>query len=400
MKKTPQVSRRVQGVIASPIRKFLPLVLDAEKRGIKFFKLNVGDPDLPPPAVFFDTLKTYNRSKLGYAPSPGTSEHVAAWQDYYSYYNIKIEPKNILVTVGGAEAILLSMLAASDPGDEFLVFEPLYSSYKGFAAMLNVALVPITLSINNNFSLPPVAEIEKKITKKTKAIIIINPNNPTGAILSVSDLMAIGKIAKRHNLFILSDETYREIVFDGSPLTALSLAEYRDQVVVIDSVSKRYSCPGARIGCIVSFNEEFMAAVLRLAMIRLSAPTLEQFALIPILRASRQYTDEVVLEYERRRDALYQALEKIPGLTCRLPQGAFYIIVGLPLPDSEEFVKFMINDFCDNSQSVLVTPARDFYISPDLGKNEVRIAYVLNSRDIARAMEIFSKGLKAYLKKI
>ena len=391
-----QVSKRTQKIIASPIRKFLPLVLEAEKKGVKVIKLNVGDPDLEPPRIFWRMLRDYKSKNLPYAPSPGILEHTEAWVKYYSDFGVKLQANQIIPTVGCAEAILLAILAVTDPGDELLVFEPLYSSYKGLAAMCNVVLVPVTLKVENNFSLPSQKEIEKKISKKTKAIVVINPSNPCGTILKPHEINIICTLAKKYNLFIISDETYREIVFEGEPFTFLKMKSVSSHVIVVDSVSKRFSCPGARIGCIASYNQEVMAGVLKIAQTRLSAPTLEQYALIPLLKNSKLYTKKLVQEYQRRCEVVFEELHKIPGVICRKPQGAFYIIAKLPVDDSDKFVAFLLKDFQHHKKTVLITPAKDFYVSNNLGKNEVRIAYVLKTTELREAMQLLRLALKEY----
>lgn len=391
-----KTSNRTQKIIASPIRKFLPLVLEAEKKGVKVIKLNVGDPDLEPPKIFWKGIKDYKSKNLPYAPSPGILEHVLAWVKYYSDFGVKLQARNIIPTVGCAEAILLAILAVTDPGDELIVFEPLYSSYKGLAAMCDVKLIPVTLKVEDNFSLPSFKEIEKKISKKTKAIVIINPSNPSGTILKPHEINLICELAKKHNLFIISDETYREIVFEEEPFTFLKKKSVSSHVIVVDSVSKRFSCPGARIGCIASYNQEIMAGVLKLAQTRLSAPTLEQYALIPLLKNSKKYTKEIVQEYKRRCSVVFEELRKIPGVICRKPQGAFYIIVKLPVDDSDKFVAFLLKDFQHHKKTVLITPARDFYISNNLGKNEVRIAYVLKIAELKEAMQLLQLAIAEY----
>ncbi|MFA5021795.1 MAG: pyridoxal phosphate-dependent aminotransferase [Patescibacteria group bacterium] len=391
-----QVSKRAQKVIASPIRKFLPLVKQAEKRGIKIFKLNVGDPDLTPPAQLLQTIKKYNQPNLGYAPSPGITEHTQAWVKYYSHYGIKIKPENIIPTVGGAEAILLAMLAVADAGDEIIVFEPLYTSYKGFAAMADIKLVPVTLKVENNFHLPSEKEITKKITKKTKAIVVINPNNPTGTILSDQEIKTIIKIARKYHLFIISDETYREIVFTSKPNSLLKYPLAKNYAIIVDSVSKRFSCPGARIGCVASYNQEVVWSILKFAMIRLSVPTLEQYGLVSLLKNPKPYTKKITAEYKKRCDVLISALQKMPGVICQKPQGAFYLIAKLPIDNSENFIKWLLTKFNYQKKSLLLTPTAEFYITPNQGRNETRIAYVLNTQKIKEAMVVLQKALEQY----
>ncbi|MCX7125680.1 MAG: pyridoxal phosphate-dependent aminotransferase [Gammaproteobacteria bacterium] len=390
------VSERGQQVIASPIRKFLPLMQEAQKRGITVHQLNTGDPDLYTPDAFFDAVKSYASRNLHYAPSPGISAHVSAWIQYYQQFDVILEPKNIIPTVGCAEAILLALLAVADVGDEILVFEPLYVSYTSFATMIRVKLIPVTLQNSDGFALPDISIIENKITTKTKAIVIINPDNPTGKLWSNDELKLIITLAKKHHLFIIADETYREIRFHGEASSLLSFQDARDHIILVDSISKRFSMPGARIGCIVSYNDSVMTAVLKFAQARLSVGTLEQHALIPLLENSKKYTDPVREEYHRRRDIVYDALSSMPGVIASRPEGAFYIYASLPVDSAENFVKFLIRDFNDQGETVMLSPMSDFYITQNLGHNEIRIAYVLNSDLLKRAMAILQKALKVY----
>lgn len=394
-----QVSKRAQNVIASPIRKFLPLIQAAEKRGIHIFKLNVGDPDLEPPKQFFDAVRSYREKTIGYAPSPGIARHTAAWLKYYEQFGVKLEMDNVIPTVGCAEAIMLALEAVADVGDEIIVFEPLYASYKSFSVIAGIKLVPILLPLEKNFALPDSSVIEKKITKRTKAIVVINPDNPTGKLWSGKELSTVIKIAKKHKLFIISDETYREIRFDGKkPVCLLVRKDARQHIIVCDSVSKRFSMPGARIGCVASFNKAVMQSILKFAQARLSAGTLEQLGTVSLLENSRVYTTKITKEYHRRRNVVAEGLSKMPTV-FKPAMGAFYQAVGLPLPDAEDFVKFMISKFRYRGKTVMVTPMQDFYITPTRGKNEIRIAYVLNTRDLKEAMEVLRRGLESYLKK-
>lgn len=393
---TPKISRRGENTIASPIRKFLPLMQATEARGVKVYKLNTGDPDLEVPSDFFKTIKNFKEKNLHYAPSPGFPRHVQAWVKYYKQFKVHLEPKNILPTLGCAEAILLAMQAVADQGDEILVFEPIYVSYKSFGVMTGIKLVPVTLKADKNFQLPPAAFIAKKITKKTKAIVVINPDNPTGKLWSRRELLEVLNLARKHNLFVIADETYREIRFSGKPYCMLAETAYCDRIVLTDSVSKRFSMPGARIGCLASFNQAVMAAVLKFAQARLSAGTLEQYGLIPLLENSRRFTAPVVRQYQKRRDAVYAELAKVPGVVCKKPDGAFYLYAGLPVKSAEDFVRFLIRDFNCQGETVMISPMQDFYLTPGLGQNEIRIAYVLNIRDLKRAMRILGKALQAY----
>lgn len=394
-----EVSRRGQDVIASPIRKFLPFVQATEKKGIKVFKINVGDPDLVPPQEFFKVIRAYAGKTLPYTPSPGIPAHTAAWQKYFKQFGVSLPMSGIIPTVGCAESIMLAMQAVCDPGEELLVFEPLYASYKSFAVMTGIKLVPVLLPFEKNFALPPAAEIEKKISKKTKAIVVINPDNPTGKLWTEKELNTIVAIAKKHNLFIISDETYREIRFDGKkPTSMLANKAARPYVIVCDSASKRFTMPGARTGVVASFNEEVMHTILKFAQARLSTPTLEQLGLIPILNNSKPYVTKLVKEYHKRRDIIAQGLAKIPGVVFKPAQGAIYQALKIPVKESEDFVKFMIKDFSYKGKTVMVTPMQDFYITPGRGHSEIRLAYVLDGKQLKEAMEILKRGLEAYKK--
>ena len=395
----PKISKRAVLTPASPIRKFLPLAVAAKKSGTKVYALSSGDPDYPVPKEFFAAIKKYSGSSLGYAPSSGMPAHVAAWQKYYQALGVKLAGENLLPTAGCAEAILFALMAATDPGDEVLVFEPVYVSYKSFAAMCGIKLKPIRLLPENGYALPEMKTLAAKLTKKTRAIVVINPDNPTGKLWSKAELLSILNFAKKYNLFVIADETYREIRFSGLLECLLKYREFEQQVILTDSVSKRFTLPGARIGCIASFNPEVMAAALRFAQARLSVGTLEQLGTAPLLERARAITQKVKTEYQKRCEIVCQALAKMPGVTFQKPGGAFYVIAQLPVKNAEEFVKFMLNEFRYQNQTVLVAPMQDFYVSPGLGKNEIRLACVLKSGDLAKAMEVLGLGLEAYLKK-
>ncbi len=397
--KSLKVSQRAQRVIASPIRKFLPLMREAESRGTKVFRLNVGDPDFSIPPAFLKVIKNYKLQTLSYAPSPGIKEHSLAWQTYYRKFGVELPVTSILPTQGGAEAIMLALQAVADHGDEVIVFEPLYTSYKSFSVMAGVKLVPITLLIENNFALPRASVIESKITKRTKAIVVINPDNPTGKLWTSAELKTLVNLAKKHNLFLISDETYREIRFTGRPYCILSDKSARENLILVDSVSKRFSIPGARIGCLASFNQDVMVGILKFAQARLSAGTLEQLGLVPLLKNSKPYTSKITAEYKKRQKVVVEGLRKIKGAVFQPAQGAFYQTVKLPIKDSEAFVKFMIGEFIYKGATVMATPMKDFYITPGKGTQEIRIAYVLNVKDLKRAMDILARGVEEFNKK-
>jgi aspartate aminotransferase len=394
-----KTSKRAERLIESPIRKFLPLVRGAEAGGVEVIKLNVGDPDIQVPEEILRSIRIFRDKNIRYAPSPGISEHVEAWLVYYKNVGVRLRAENIIPSVGAGEAILLSFMAVADAGDEVIVFEPLFSSYKGLATICDVKLVPIRLKLENNFQLPSEKEIVKKISKKTRAIVVINPDNPTGKVWRQEELKLVVKIAKKYNLFILSDETYREIRFKGKPMSLLNYTQVRQNVIVIDSVSKRFSVPGIRIGVMASYNRQIMQVLLKMAMARLSAPTLGQLSLISVLKNSKSYTQKITKEYEKRHRVVNDALKRIPGLIKSEPEGAFYQVVRLPVRDAEQFIKFLITRFRYKNRTILLAPMQDFYITPGLGKNEVRIAYVVGANKLKQGMEIFKRGLEEYIKK-
>ena len=392
------VSERAKNVIASPIRKYAPLIKAAEDAGAKVIKLHIGDPDLDAPAHMFSVLRFYGSKTLPYAPSSGLPSHVAAWQTYYKKLGVAIAPANLVPTSGCAEAIQLAMMAVTDPGDDLLCFEPLYTGFKAAARMFGVNLVPVPLRIEDGFRLPSAAAIEKLVTPKTKAIIVINPDNPTGKAWKRAELEEVLSVARRKGLFVIADETYREIVFTGKPTTMLSFAKHRDRVVVVDSLSKRFSIPGARMGAVVSFNADVMGGVLKFAMARLSTPTLEQLAVVPLLRSPEVHVRKAVTAYKDRRDAAVGALRKIPGVMSAKPDGAFYVVAKLPIADADEFVRFLINDFRKDGKTVSVTPIKDFYATPGRGADEIRIALVRPSKVLREGIELMGEALKAFKK--
>lgn len=394
----PEISKRALATPASPIRKFLPLAQKAKEAGVKVYALSSGDPDYQVPPAFFKAIKNYKATTLNYAPSSGILEHTQAWQTYYNSLGVKIPTENIVPTSGCAEAILFALLSVTDPGDEVLVFEPVYVSYKSFAVMAGISLGPVRLYPENGYALPPLSEIEKYISPKTRAIVVINPDNPTGKLWSKKELLAVLDLAKKYNLFVIADETYREIRFSGQPECLLKYSNYKDRIILTDSVSKRFSMPGARVGCLASFNEAVMSAALRFAQARLSVGTLEQLGIVPLLKKAKAITSKARQEYSGRCDIVSAALAKMPGVTFQKPRGAFYAIAQLPVNDAEEFVKFMLTKFRHKNQTVLVAPMQDFYLTPNLGKNEIRIACVLKKPDLKIAMEILKLGLAQYQK--
>ncbi len=390
-------SKRITEMQASPIRKLVPYANEAKAKGKKVYHLNIGQPDIETPAGFFDAVRDFKEDVLAYSTSAGSNEMLDAIRKYYEGYGIDYERQHIIVTNGGSEALMFAMIAVCDPGDEILVPEPFYTNYNGFGQAVNVTLKPITTRAENGFHLPPEEEIEKTITPATRAILMSNPGNPTGVVYTDAEIAMLAKLAKKHELFIIADEVYREFVYDGLKYTSFgTLKEIEDRVILVDSVSKRFSACGARIGCIVSKNGELMAQVMKLAQGRLCVPTLEQVGAAELYKTPMSYLKEVNEEYTRRRNILYKALKEMPGVVCEEPKGAFYVVVKLPVDNAEKFVIWMLRDFDVDGETVMMAPAEGFYATPGLGRDEVRLAYVLKEKDLARAMDILKAGLEAY----
>lgn len=398
-RKILDISKRAEEAQFSPIRKFVPFLGAAKKRGIEVFELHIGQPDLETPKEILKGIKNFKGKILSYTNSIGTPEIRAAWQKYYRDFGINFDTSEIIVTTGGSEAILFAFATICNPGEEIIVFEPFYTNYSGFASVAGIKLVPFRTLSKTGFHLPEKKEIEKKINKKTRGILICNPNNPTGTVYAKEELKMIAQIAKKHNLFILSDEVYREFVYDGEKhYSMMDFPEIQGQVILLDSVSKRFSACGARIGCLVSKNKKVIEGATKFAQARLSSPMIEQLAVVPLLKNSSKYTKKIVAEYKKRRDMVFEALQKIPGVFCQKPKGAFYITVKLPIKDSDNFAKWFLTKFSWKGKTVMVAPASGFYATKGLGKDEVRIAFVLSSKKLKEAMEIFKKGLEKYLK--
>ncbi len=399
---TRTISSRVTRVPASPIRKLVPLATAAKKEGVNVYHLNIGDPDIETPDVMVDVLTTWKRNPIGYSQSQGEPEFLESLKWYYKKLGYPfVDTSNIQVTSGGSEAISMVLFATCEPGDEVIVFEPFYANYNTYAVVNGVTLVPIRTSIDHGFHLPDRKTIEKHITGKTKAMLICTPNNPTGTVYTRTEMDFLVAIAKAHGLFLLSDEVYREYAYDGRQ--QVSVLEYMQalpkQLILLDSMSKRYSLCGARLGAIVSLNSDLMAGVLRMAQGRLSSGLVDQLVAAKLTDVPASYFRSVHKEYEKRRDILYEGLQKIPGVTIPKPEGAFYAIVGLPVSDSENFCRWLLTDFRDNKETVMVAPAAGFYATPGLGKNEVRIAYVLNIKALKRCLELLEIALRQYTKK-
>jgi len=391
------ISKRGAKIQESPIRKLKPFADQARERGIRVYFINIGQPDIPTPQPVWQALKEFNEEVLSYGPAQGFLELRQAIADYFSSYNIPLNSENVIITVGGSEAIHFSFSVVADPGGEILVPEPFYTNYNGFASFADVNLVPLTLSVEDGFRLPSIEAIEAKITSRTKAILLNSPSNPTGTVYTPEELDRIVALALKHDLFIISDEVYKEFVYDGaSHKSILEYEEVQDRTVVVDSISKRFSCCGARIGAVITRNEKVYQSVLKFAQARLCPPTIEQKMALAAYRMGKDYFDPVREEYQRRRDVLFDGLKDIPGIVMHKPQGAFYIIVRLPIKDSEHFVRWMLTDFQLDNQTVMVAPAKGFYSTPGKGEEEVRIAYVLKEEDLERAIVVFKTGLEEY----
>jgi aspartate aminotransferase len=392
-----QLSRRALGMPASPIRRLAPYAVEARKLGKTIYALNIGQPDIPTPKEILDRLRSFDGRNVPYGPSQGLPEFVETLRGYYARAGLVVATEEIFVTTGGSEAILFVLGALADVGDEVLVFEPFYTNYSGFAALIGVRLVPVTTRAEDGYHLPRREAIEAKIGPRTRAILICSPNNPTGTVYTDGEMELLGAICGERDLYLVSDEVYREFAYDGRrQRSVLTLDGIEDQVVMVDSLSKRVSLCGIRIGNIVSRNRDLMAAVLKFGQARLCPPTIGQFAACALGDVPPSYIAGVIRDYQRRRDVVYSALTAAPGVTVRKPEGAFYLCVKLPIDDAERFAIFMLRDFAIGGETVMVAPADGFYATPGLGTDEVRIAYVLEESKLARAMAVFTAALRAY----
>lgn len=397
MRRTPKISNRGLNTPPSPIRHLVPFAEAAKKLGVKVFHLNIGQPDIKSPSRFLNALKTYPDAIVAYENSLGNLKLRESLAKYYRKNGIPVSFENIIVTTGGSEAIIFALLVSCDPGDECLVFEPFYANYLGFATMAGAKLKAIPTSPKTGFHLPNISQITRHIGNQTRALVIINPNNPTGTVYGKKELKLINKIAREFNLTIISDETYREFVYDGAKhYSFLSLGKKPQNVILVDSLSKRMSLCGARVGCLVTFNQEVLESVTKFAQTRLSSPSVEQHAAVEALKTPKAYYAKVNKEYKKRRDTIIGELSTIPGVFVRKPEGAFYCVARLPVVDTEEFSKWLLTDFRYRNSTVMLAPAAGFYLSKNLGLNEVRIAYVLNAKDLKKAMTILRKALATY----
>lgn len=395
------LSKRGQDVQESPIRKLKPLADRAMERGIHVYFINIGQPDIATPQPVWDALAQFDEEVLSYGPAQGFLDLRQAMADYFGTYGIEIRADDVIITVGGSEAIHFAFSVVADPGEEIIIPEPFYTNYNGFAACAGVNIVPLTLNVEDGFRLPPLEKIAEKISPRTRAILLNSPSNPTGTVYTAEELDRVVTLALENDLFVIADEVYKEFVYDGA--THKSILEYeeiKDRAIVVDSISKRFSCCGARIGAVITRNEEVSQSVLKFAQARLCPPTIEQKMALAAYRMGRDYFVPVKTEYQHRRDVLYEGLKDIPGIVIRKPQGAFYYIVRLPIQDSEHFVRWMLTDYQLEKKTVMVAPAQGFYSTPGKGVDEVRLAYVLKEDDLKRAIAIFNAGLHEYLKHV
>ncbi|MDR1371168.1 MAG: pyridoxal phosphate-dependent aminotransferase [Dysgonamonadaceae bacterium] len=395
----PKISTRGIEMPASPIRKLAPLSDSAKARGLKVYHLNIGQPDVKTPEIALNAIRNIDRKILEYSPSDGNRSYREKLVRYYSRYNINVGCDDIIVTTGGSEAVLFAFMACLNPGDEIIVPEPSYANYMAFAISAGAVIRSVPSSIDKGFALPPVEEFEKLINERTRGILICNPNNPTGYLYSRSEMNKIRDLIKRYDLYLFSDEVYREFIYTGSPyVSALHLVGIEENVVLIDSVSKRYSECGIRIGTLITRNKELRKTVMKFCQARLSPPLLGQIVAEASLDVSEEYMRETYDKYLESRNFLIDSLNKIPGVYSPIPMGAFYTIASLPVDDADDFCAWCLSDFEYEGQTIFMAPASGFYITPGLGKNEVRIAYVLNKEDLANAMIVLEKALEAYSK--
>ena len=382
---------------ASPIRRLVPLANDAIARGLKVYRLNIGQPDVPTPPEALEALHHIDRKVLEYSPSEGLHSLRAKLKEYYHRFNIEVDVDDIIITTGGSEAVLFAFMACLDPGDEIIVPEPAYANYMAFAISAGAKIVTIPSSIDNGFELPPVEDFEKLITPRTKGILICNPNNPTGYLYTMKEMLQIRDLVMKHNLFLFSDEVYREFCYTGAPyISAFHLPGIEENVVLIDSVSKRYNECGIRIGALITKHKELKKNVMKFCQARLSPPLLGQIVAEASIDTSQDYMLATYNEYVERRKFLINQINQIPGCYTPIPMGAFYTVVKLPVDDADKFCQWCLKDFEYEGQTIFMAPASGFYTSPDRGKDEVRMAYVLNKEDLGRAMEVLRQALRAY----
>lgn len=391
-----KISQRALGLATSPIRKLGPYANEAVKAGKKIYHLNIGQPDIPTSPKFMEAIRSFDEKVVAYGASQGDPVLIKAIQQYYAGWGMEFAEKHIYITNGGSEALEFAALSLCDPGEELLVFEPYYANYSSFGKLAGAQIKAVPTDAEDGYRLPEEEEIEKYITDKTRAILLTNPGNPTGVVYSKQEMDRIVRLVTKYDLALIADEVYREFVYDGDYTSFGTYKEIEQNLILIDSVSKRYSACGARIGCIISKNEELCAQLNKLCQARLCVPTIEQIGAAALYETPASYLEEVNKEYKRRRDTIVAGLAKIPGLTSSQPKGAFYVMVKLPVDDAEKFAIWMLKEFSMNGETVMIAPGNGFYATPGKGMDEARIAYVLKCEDISRAMELLAEGLKTY----
>lgn len=393
----PKISTKGAQMPESPIRKLVPYAEQAYKQNKKVYHLNIGQPDIKTPQVALDAVSHHGLSVLAYSRSEGSEQYREKIAQYYKRKSIEVSAQDIVVTTGGSEALLFAMGSVCNAGDEVIIPEPFYANYNGFARASDVTVVPVVSGIEDNFALPPISDFEKQITPRTKAILICNPGNPTGYLYSKQEIQSLVRLVKKHDLFLIADEVYREFTYDGAQhYSIMQEPGLEEHAILIDSVSKRYSMCGARIGCLVSKNKTLIATALKFAQARLSPPTFAQIASEAALETPESYFEEVITEYQERRDTLVTELKKIPGVIIGQPKGAFYCIAQLPVNNSDDFAQWLLESFDLNGETVMVAPSAGFYSSPGIGLNQVRIAYVLNKESLIKAVAIIKAALEVY----
>lgn len=394
----PKISNKGKQMPESPIRKLVPYADIAKKNGNKVYHLNIGQPDIKTPEVALQAVKNADIKVLEYSHSAGFESYRIKLSEYYKTQGLPIDLADIIITTGGSEALLFALGSTMDVGDEIIIPEPFYANYNGFSVASGVTVVPVISTIDDGFALPPIAAFEDLITPRTKAILICNPGNPTGYLYSQEEMNQLAALVKKHDLFLIADEVYREFIYDAKDkhYSVMNIPGIEENSIMIDSVSKRYSMCGARIGCIVSKNKEVMAAAMKFAQARLSPPTYEQIASEAALQTPQSYFDEVIEEYKERRDILISELQKIEGVKVGTPKGAFYCIAQLPVANADDFAQWLLESYNLNKETVMVAPAAGFYSTPNVGLNEVRIAYVLKKEDLVRSVHILKEALKVY----
>jgi aspartate aminotransferase len=403
MKTAPflRLSNRARRTPPSPIRRLAPLANAAKKKGVSVFHLNIGQPDIETPLEFFNGIREYKEKVLAYEQSGGNEYLREVWcRSFNKSLNLSFSTDDFLITTGASEGLIFLFMAVCDPGDEIVVIDPTYANYKSFAAVAGVDLISVQSKLEQGFVIPDSSQIEEKISNRTRAILICNPNNPTGTVFTRAELERLLELANKHNLFLLVDETYREFVYDGlQPLSIFHLDNENPRIVVVDSLSKRYSLCGARIGCLITTNQVLRQAILNIAQARLASPTIDQFAAAYMLeRIDDSYAKNMLQEYQKRRDVVVSALQQIPGIKLHNPQGAFYAIARLPVADASDFARYMLEDFSIDKMTTFVAPAQGFYMQNDLGIDEIRVAFVLNASALKKAVEVLAEGLQSYKK--